>query len=267
MNLRSAIRRQISTELSRSEGDEIGALNGALRLLAKWRTMEIQETFLNAQGTTVMSGPFAGMDFLSRSAEGCHLPKLLGCYEQPLAPSLEAAVAANPATVINIGCAEGYYAVGMGRRMPDARILAFDSDPAARLACAGLAKTNGVADRIEIGSQFTLTDFARYTDHPVLVICDIEGGERELLDPRLAPALQHMRLIVESHECLIAGTTALLIERFAPTHKITVIEDDGQRELAQLPRWFMQLAHLDQLLSVWEWRSGPTPWLVMQPHG
>jgi len=26
------------------------------------------------------------------------------------------------------------------------------------------------------------------------------------------------------------------------------------------------LAHLDQLLAVWEWRSGPTPWLVMKAH-
>jgi hypothetical protein len=26
----------------------------------------------------------------------------------------------------------------------------------------------------------------------------------------------------------------------------------------------MSLAHLDQLLATWEWRSGPTPWLVMK---
>ena len=27
------------------------------------------------------------------------------------------------------------------------------------------------------------------------------------------------------------------------------------------------LAHLDQLLAVWEWRSGATPWLVMRARG
>ena len=37
-----------------------------------------------------------------------------------------------------------------------------------------------------------------------------------------------------------------------------------QRRLNQPPGWFNQLAHLDQLLAVWEWRSGPTPWLVMK---
>jgi hypothetical protein len=97
------------------------------------------------------------------------------------------------------------------------------------------------------------------------VFCDIEGGERDLLDPAIAPALGAMDIIVESHECLIPGITQLLLERFSPTHDIEVIHDDGQRTLDNAPQWFNGLAHLDQLLATWEWRSGPTPWLVMHP--
>jgi hypothetical protein len=59
------------------------SLNSALRLLGKWRSVLIQNTLIQSQGTVVMQGPLAGMDFLSHSAEGCHIPKLLGCYEQP----------------------------------------------------------------------------------------------------------------------------------------------------------------------------------------
>ena len=73
-----------------------------------------------------------------------------------------------------------------------------------------------------------------------------------------------MDLIVESHECLIPGITQRLIERFSATHAITVVEDNGQRQLQNAPAWFNNLAHLDQLLATWEWRSGPTPWLVMK---
>ena len=73
-----------------------------------------------------------------------------------------------------------------------------------------------------------------------------------------------MDLIVESHECLVAGITQTLIERFKPTHQITLVQDDGQRSLQAAPQWFANLAHLDQLLATWEWRSGPTPWLVMR---
>jgi hypothetical protein len=36
----------------------------------------------------------------------------------------------------------------------------------------------------------------------------------------------------------------------------------GGRDV-ELPEFFQQLGHLDQLLAVWEWRTGPTPWAVM----
>jgi hypothetical protein len=73
-----------------------------------------------------------------------------------------------------------------------------------------------------------------------------------------------MDLIVESHECLSPGITQTLLDRFSATHHITVVPDDGQRQLHNPPAWFLNLAHLDQLLATWEWRSGPTPWLVMR---
>jgi len=44
----------------------------------------------------------------------------------------------------------------------------------------------------------------------------------------------------------------------------TLVQDDGQRQLGNMPDWFKNLANLDQLLAVWEWRSGPTPWLAMR---
>jgi hypothetical protein len=53
------------------------------------------------------------------------------------------------------------------------------------------------------------------------MMCDIEGAERELLDPDASPALKGMDIIVESHECLIQGITQLLIDRFKATHHIT----------------------------------------------
>jgi hypothetical protein len=98
----------------------------------------------------------------------------------------------------------------------------------------------------------------------VLVLCDIEGAEKDLLNPEVASAVKGMDLIVESHECLIPEITQTLIERFKPTHHITLVNDNGQRQLENSPQWFNSLAHLDQLLATWEWRSGATPWLVMK---
>ena len=239
-------------------------LNESFRLLAKWRSVLLRNTLLREHGTVVLQGPLRGLDFLPESAEGCHVAKLLGCYEQPLQPHIEAAIGAGYGVVLNIGCAEGYYAVGLARRMPGARMLAFDIDPVARKVCAELARKNGVEGRVEIGERFSPSDFAAYAGQRALVLCDIEGAERTLLDPVAAPALRGMDLIVESHDCLQAGITQELIDRFRPTHDVMVVPDDGQRRLDNPPNWFFHLAHLDQLVATWEWRSGPTPWLVMK---
>lgn len=264
MTLHTQIRRQLLGDLGQGGNSDAVQLNNALRLLSKWRSVLIQNTLLQQQGTVVMEGPLKGMDFLPQSAEGCHIAKLLGCYEQPLLPYIEAAIQTSYPLILNIGCAEGYYAVGMARRMLATRVLAFDLNPKAQQVCAELAAKNSVSERVIVGALFKPEDFATYAGERVLVLCDIEGAERDLLNPKAAPALVGMDLIVESHECLIPGITKLLIDRFSSTHDITVVEDSGQRQLSNAPAWFNNLAHLDQLLAVWEWRSGPTPWLVMK---
>jgi 2-polyprenyl-3-methyl-5-hydroxy-6-metoxy-1,4-benzoquinol methylase len=201
VSINHQIQKHLQSLLSQTPSDnasEQAQLNNALRLMSKWRSVLIQNTLLKQQGTVVMQGPLAGMDFLPQSAEGCHIAKLLGCYEQPLQPFIEEAIASAYPTILNIGCAEGYYAVGMARRMPNTQVLAFDLNPKAQEVCTTLAQKNGVSDR------------------------------------------------------------------FKETHHITLVNDNGQRQLENSPPWFNNLAHLDQLLATWEWRSGATPWLVMK---
>jgi hypothetical protein len=262
-SLNVRIKEQLQANLEASSGDS-NSLNDALRLLSKWRSVLISNTYLQHQGTLVMQGPLKDLDFIKESAEGCHIAKLLGCYEQPLQPYIEAAIEAGYSTLLNIGCAEGYYAVGMARRMPNTQVLAFDIDAKAQHTCTELAAKNQVSNRVKVGPLFKHEDFDHYSGQRVLVLCDIEGAELQLLDPKMAPALTHMDLIVESHDCLKPGITQLLIDRFKSTHQITVVPDNGQRQLEATPSWFNNLSHLDQLLATWEWRSGPTPWLVMK---
>jgi len=266
-SINAQVQKQLLSILSQAAPDhaaEQAQLNNALRLLSKWRSVLIQNTLLQQQGTVVMQGPLAGMDFLPQSAEGCHIAKLLGCYEQPLQPFIEEAIASTYPCILNIGCAEGYYAVGMARRMPSTQVLAFDLNPKAQEVCAALAQKNAVSDRVKVGALFKPEDFEAYRNQKVLVLCDIEGAEQDLLNPEVAPALKGMDLIVESHECLIPGITQTLINRFKDSHQITLVQDNGQRQLKDSPPWFNNLAHLDQLLATWEWRSGATPWLVMR---
>ena len=265
MKLAQGIKEQLKHLLSVRHRDENEALNNGLRLLSKWRSVLIQNTVLKYNGTVVLQGPLKGLDFIERSAEGCHIAKLIGCYEQPLQPYIIDAIASGFKNIVNIGCAEGYYAVGLARVLPGSISVACDTDPKAQAACLELAKKNGVEERVEVRGTFTHADFESLDASHSLIFCDIEGAEDQLLDPEKAPNLTRLNIIVESHECLVPGITDRLINRFEKSHTITRIDDNGSRTLKNPPDWFYKMSHLDQLLATWEWRSGPTPWLVMTP--
>lgn len=238
------------------------ALLNVLRLAAKHRALLLQNTLLSEYGPQVLAGPFAGMNFVRNVAEGCCVPKLLGCYEQELHPYVEQAIAEDYAQVLNIGVAEGYYAIGLARRMPNAKIFAFDVDRNAQRICAEVAKANGVSERVRVGGLFRGEDFESFSRGRTLLVCDIEGAEKVLLDPQAYPALQRMDVIVELHDCLEPGLSTTVPARFAASHDITLVKQAGRA--TPLPPVFEQLSHLDQLLAVWEWRTGPTPWAIMR---
>ncbi|MET0295047.1 MAG: hypothetical protein ABW042_08520 [Phenylobacterium sp.] len=238
-------------------------LNLVLRRLAQWRSRMLVNTFVHHHGLVILEGPFQGMLYTDRQTEGALLCRLFGSYESELHPHLARFAAEGLDCVIDIGCAEGYYAVGLARLMPQAVVHAHDIDEKARVECALLAERNGVADRVKIGGLFAPAEFEGFADRRCLVICDTEGAEDDLLDPAVSPALAGMRLIVETHEMFRPGVIGRLTERFAATHHIVRV-DHGPKT-TPLPAWAKSLTHLDHLLAYWEWRSGPTPWLVMTP--
>lgn len=239
-------------------------LEKVLRQLAKWRSQVIANTLVAKHGSTILQGPFAGMAYVDRATEGALAPRLLGTYESELHPHILAFAAEGLDCVIDIGCAEGYYAVGLARLMPASTIHAHDIDPKARDACAALARANAVEARVRIGGEFTPGDFEAFAGRRVLVFVDAEGAEDHLLDPALSPALKGMNLIVETHGGVRPGVLARLTERFAASHEVLRVDQQGKA--AVLPDWLGDLSHLDQLLAVWEWRAKPTPWLVMRPR-
>ncbi|THD77117.1 MAG: hypothetical protein E7812_14270 [Phenylobacterium sp.] len=241
------------------------ALAKLLHLLARWRSQLLSNTYVSQHGTTIYGGPFAGMDYVETATEGALIARLIGVYESELHPHFKAIVAGGLDCVIDVGCAEGYYAVGLARIAPEITVYAHDIDPKARAACAELAGRNGVADRVMVGGEFKPEDFEQFAGRRALVLVDTEGAEVDILQPERAPSLAGMHIIVETHDGARPGALALMIERFSPTHDIVRV--DQQPKTGALPPWVAELSHLDQLLCVWEWRGGPTPWLVMTPKG
>jgi hypothetical protein len=247
-----------------AQSAEPGFLGRLLRVAAKWRHQQLYHALLKASGGRVLGGSFAVMAFPLAPSEGCSVPKLLGCYEFHLHESLKALVSSDIEEIYDIGCAEGYYAVGFARLFPKTRILAFDINDNARKTCEALAQANGVAAQVEVGRECDWQTLSFAQGKTRLVFCDIEGAERQLLDPSKATGLAHAHIIVECHDCFDAGIADELTRRFTATHHIKRLRDDlpGTRALGS---WFEKLPQLDRLIALWEWRTGDTPWLVMQP--
>ena len=218
------------------------------------------------EGLEVRRGPFAGLrypDTLVRDA-GDLAPKLLGTYEAELEHVLRSWVAAGFQHVVDVGSAEGYYAVGVAFAIPGATVHAFDTDPAARDRCAELARHNGVAARVRIGGECTPETLADLPEGGVALLVDAEGYERELLDPRRAPRLRGWHLLAELHEFIDPGIARTLEARFLPTHEVNLIEGRS-REDCQPP----ELAHLSarsRAVLLDENRPGHMRWMELRPR-
>ena len=255
---------QATTDLLRGYAEapaDVAILTAALRMLGKWRSEMIANTVAQRAGSVVLSGPFKGMHYGVTASEGARAARLLGCYEASLAPIIAEIAAAPYEMVIDIGSAEGYYAVGLARLMPWVQVMARDENPAAQEMCRALAQRNQVGDRVQIGGRLGHRDLDLCLTQRSVIICDIEGAEAALLDPDLAPGLRAADILVECHEAMMPGVTATLTARFAPSHHIRRL--DRAVSDAVLPEWMADWSDLDRLLALWEWRSGPTPWLWM----
>ena len=220
--------------------------------------------YLRAHAGTVISGPFAGMRLLPEASwrDGDLPPKILGCYEAELHPAVEKAVARNPKVIINVGCAEGYYAVGMARLLPQGRIYAFDINPQAQDICKRAAIANQVGERVMVTGKCdveALRPVIKQTGRCLLVV-DCEGAELELLDQARLPEISRCDMIVECHDCLNPLITQILKQRFSASHDIENISEGPRdpNQFASLRLW----ESLDRWLAIDEGRPSAMNWLV-----
>jgi hypothetical protein len=213
-------------------------------------------------GLVVRSGPFKGMRYLPESKGSSLLPKLLGSYESVLHAALEELLGERYDNIINIGCAEGYYAVGLARLCGGTPVIAFDSDPQAQMLCAETARLNGVLEQVQIRGTCDPDSLSTIIRHRTLIMCDCEGDERRLLDPALVPNLKNCDLVVELHPFLDPAIPDLIAGRFQNTHAATELSKQrNEVSLEELKafRWF------DRRLAVSEGRSGVAPqWILLQ---
>jgi hypothetical protein len=235
---------------------------------AKARGRDLLAGFVAAHGNTVRAGPFAGMRLPTDTSwgDGDTLAKLIGCYEAALHPAIAEIVAAAPDLAINVGCAEGYYAVGLARLLPDARTHAFDISDKAQAVCREAGRANGVDARLSVAgacSAAVLRLLLGRARNPV-VVCDAEGAEAELIDPARVPELARTTLLIECHDFAVPGVTDALVARLSGTHAVYLV-----RETAPDPQAFADLGAMssfDRAIAACEYRPCLMHWLYCKPN-
>lgn len=221
----------------------------------------IHQAIVARHGQRVLQGPFAGMAYVSCAVGSAFIPKLVGSYEAELHDVIAQIIAVDYPTIIDVGCAEGYYAVGLARRMPSTRVYAFDIDGLARNLCQTMARANGVTDRVIIGGKCDAEGLESMLGGCDLIICDCEGYELDLLRPDIAPGLRSTDVLVELHDRARPGLTPAILERFQDSHDIRLI-DTLERRSANYPD-IQFLSPEDQALAVCELRHGSQQWAFM----
>jgi len=237
---------------------------------ARWRSGGYMHGLVRQQTQGVVwSGPFRGMRYIDYSFCSALMPKLIGIYEKELHAVVEDLIAWRPDVVVDIGAAEGYYAVGLARRLPESRVVAFEADEGARRQLSELAGLNRCPN-IEVQGLATpasLSSAVADDGRKIAVVCDCEGAELDLLSPGEVAWQRRAFVICELHDFLRPGIEEALVARFRPTHRLSLIPA-VPRTSSEFPfhtvvsrfypgRWVQ--------MALGESRPAPMKWLVASP--
>ena len=171
------------------------------------------------QDRIVYSGPFKGMVYPEFISHGSALySKLIGCYESELQVSIENLMKNKYDTVIDIGCAEGYYAVGMAIRQPQAKIYAIDVNQNALNSCMKMAKCNNVDDRMNLVTFCDIEILSGMISGRTLIVSDCEGYEFELFTDKSIGNFRSCDLLIELHDNENSNISGTMKQLFNSTH-------------------------------------------------
>lgn len=235
------------------------------QLQERWthrRINKLTQAIVKRHGLMVLTGPFAGMLYVAEAAGSGLLPKLLGSYEAELTQWVTTIINSDYGKIIDVGCAEGYYAVGLALRVPETRVFAFDINPRARQLCEEMAEVNGVSERVVVHGECNCERLDALLDDRSLVICDCEGYELELLDPGRVPNLRVSDVLVELHDFVDRSISPTIISRFADTHDISLISS-VERDPSTYPA-LETFNDWDRHVAVAELRPEQMQWAFMR---
>mgnify|MGYP001177709065 CR=1 FL=1 len=152
----------------------------------------------------VKFGPFKGL----KLSKNCAWGKLdlgsqcLGLYEKQLLSEIEKIKPKEFSNFINIGAADGYYAIGMLMSKKIQRALCFEKSIKGRNSIIENWKLNNCVGKLEIQNKADEKNLLklpkRFLDK-ALIIIDIEGDEFDILSKNVLETIRNTTIIIEIH--------------------------------------------------------------------
>lgn len=233
------------------------------------RRLQLNTLVYQRLGGVVRYGPLAGMRLIEASSWGNDkAAKLLGFYEHELMAALVPALGPDK-LFVDIGAADGFYAVGLLKAGLAERCIAFELTPAGRQVIEHTAAAMGLAERIQIHGacdEALLQRTLECLDRSRLVLlCDVEGAEFEILSESVLAGLAGAHLFIEIHDHGAYGPEryAALRERAARWFRVEEIHKAGRN-----PYHYAELRDLDDTdhwLVCSEGRDPDQKWLALRP--
>jgi hypothetical protein len=225
---------------------------------ALWPSPYLLRLVMERSNACVIAGPFKGLQYLRESFGIALYPKILGCYERELHPAVNEIIASGFDRIVDVGAAEGYYAVGLAMRCPRIPVVAFESAGEGRMLLREMAQLNRVSDHLDIRAACNPVELARVLESGEgrhLLICDCEGYEDALLDLDEVPALRNATILVELHEFLCRGISQRIRSRFESSHTIEEIRAE-KRHADEFPISTLYTRLMPRKYLVWAVSEG-----------
>lgn len=225
----------------------------------------------NFEDAQVKYGPFKGLKYPELSGFGSELyPKLLGCYEIELFDWVERIRPNNYNKIVNIGCAEGYYAIGLGLMFENALVYAYDLAERARELCTAMGKENNIDNRLNVFSKCTANTLKKLDfGERSLIVCDCEGFEMELFKKEVMDNIKNCDILIELHDFINPDISNKMLPLFEETHNLVIYRsmDDNFKiiQLSEKYKELKQLTHFEKKIALGELRPTTMEWAFLTP--
>lgn len=258
---RDGLRYMVIRLLAKLLGEEIGIQ----------RTKTTAWNILKARyGYTVAYGPFKGMQLAEDVwwSKNDRTTQLLGIYEERVFTKLRYFAQHGAKTFIDIGAADGYFAVGMAYSGIYKNVFAFEIEERGRESIKENSVKNGCSGLVHVSGEACFESINGLIDKEQMkeLLIDIEGGAYDFLSEEMLALLFGSFVICELHPFLIEDGVAAqnnLLERASTKFQTELIMRESYS-----PNSFSELSDLsdeERLIAVGEERAKNMQWLVLTP--